>query len=58
MLIGWEACNYFINCTAVQLVILQTNKTAENKMAESYLNTKQIAREELKAKGLNEQIKH
>ena len=24
MLIGWEACNYFINCTAVQILPKQT----------------------------------
>ena len=36
MLIGLEAYNYFINCTAVQLMIFRM-KT--NKMADRYLNT-------------------
>ena len=42
--------NYFINCTAVQLMIF--SKT--NKMAERYLDSNKIALEELKAKELNE----
>ena len=36
-LIGLEAYNYFINCTAVQLMIFPMKK--KNKMADRYLNT-------------------
>jgi hypothetical protein len=40
MLIGWEEYHYFINCTINEF--LKTNK-----MTEMYLNTSEIALEEL-----------
>ena len=51
MLIDLEAYNYFINCTAVQLMIFPM-KT--NKMADRYLNTNSPDLQEIKAKPNNE----
>ena len=51
MLIGWEAYNYFINCTIVQFIIFsKTNKMAESKMVESHLTKKIAPQEHLKQK--------
>ena len=58
MLIGWEAYNYFINCTEVSSTINVGQNKQNGKMAESHLNqwtlrdlnTKEIAPEELKQK--------
>ena len=48
MLIGLKEYNCFINCTAVQLVIFQ--KQTKWRIGIQYLNTNEIALEELEAK--------
>jgi hypothetical protein len=52
MLIGWEEYNYFINCTAVQLMIFPK----QNKMAERYFNKIQMWNE-IALEELNENTK-
>ena len=45
MLIGWEAYNYFINCTAVQLMILSNKQNGRKQNGRKPLK-KEIAPEE------------
>ena len=51
MLIGWEAYNYFINCTAVQLMILPKQNGGKQNGGKP-LNEGNCPRGTLKAKGL------
>ena len=54
MLIGLEEYNYFINCTAVQLMIFPKQTKRRERYLNTSLNINEIALEELKTKELNE----